>query len=329
MKVLLLGGTLFLGKHVAREALKQKMELTLFNRGKTNPTFLQGEEAVTHIVGDRSTDDIKKLTDQWDVVIDLAGKNPNDVQRSVDQLKNRCNHYVYISSISAYKDLSRGPVSETAALHELDHDSYGSQKATCEVIVTDHFFEESLIIRPGLIVGPDDPTDRFTYWPWRMDQGGPIVVPDVPPSKSVQFIDVRDLAEWIVQSISLRVKGTFNATGPLNTLGLREFLMTCSKLGSTKNTELYWVNESILEENQIGPWIELPLWLPDSINMNGMMKVDSTKAVNKGLCYRPIEETILDTLEWRILNSKQKWVAGLDREREVCLLKIVKNNHSG
>ncbi|WP_100013134.1 NAD-dependent epimerase/dehydratase family protein [Lentibacillus sediminis] len=331
MKVLLLGGTLFLGKHIAEQALNKGLDITLFNRGKTNPEFLKEAEGVTHIVGDRSTADIEKLTDNWDVVIDVSGINPDDVQRSVDQLKNRCTSYVFISSISAYKNLDKGPVLETNALHELDKGDYGSNKATSEVIVNNGFYDNSLIIRPGLIVGPDDPTDRFTYWPWRMNQGGKVLVPNVSHNKNVQFIDVRDLASWIIEAIEQGLKGTFNATGPKETLGFRDFLLTCKKLVSPENTELCWADESVLQENLVQPWIELPFWLPDSLNMNGMMHVNNDKAIEAGLSFRPfrpMKDTIIDTLEWSLHERNGKWDAGLEREKEYRVLEVVESGNN-
>jgi 2'-hydroxyisoflavone reductase len=323
MKVLLLGGTLFLGKHIAEQAFHKGMDITLFNRGKTNPGFLKETEGVTHIVGDRSTADIEKLTDTWDVVIDVSGRDPDDVQRSVDQLKDRCNSYVFISSISAYKNLDKGHVFESNALKELDKGDYGSNKATCEVIVNNDFYDRSLIIRPGLIVGPDDPTDRFTYWPWRMNQGERILVPNVSHSKKVQFIDVRDLASWVIEAARREVKGTFNAVGPKETLEFRDFILTCKKLVSPENTELCWVDESALQENHVQPWIELPFWLPDSLNMNGMMRANINKAIEAGLSFRPMKETILETLEWSLHERKGKWKAGLEREKEFRVLEVV------
>ncbi|GGP16085.1 NAD-dependent epimerase/dehydratase family protein [Oceanobacillus neutriphilus] len=307
MKVLLLGGTLFLGKHIAEQALNKGMEITLFNRGKTNPEFLKETAGVTHIVGNRSTDDIEKLTGYWDAVID-PGTNPNDVQRSINQLKNRCNTYIYISSISAYRHLNKGPVLESNTLHELDKDDYASNKATCEVIVNSDFYNNSLTIRPGLIVGPDDPTDRFTYWPWRMHQGGRILVPNVNDNKKIQFIDVRDLASWIVKAIEQGVKGTFNTAGPKEKLGFKDFMLTCQKLVSPENTELCWVEESILQENQIQPWIELPFWLPDSLNMNGVYVTgkdsgkQGLKARKRNVCWKKREIVLFDFNEASFIN---------------------------
>lgn len=325
MKVLLLGGTLFLGKHIAEQALNKGVDITLFNRGKTNSEFLREVEGVTHIVGDRRTADIEKLTDNWDVVIDVSGSDPYDVQRSADQLKDRCNSYVFISSISAYKSVDKGPVFESNALHELDKGDYGSNKATCEVIVNNDFYDNSLIIRPGLIVGPDDPTDRFTYWPWRMKQGGRILVPNVGQSKKVQFIDVRDLASWIIEAIEQDVKGTFNAVGPKEALGFKDFLLSCKKLVSPENTELCWVEETVLQENQVQPWLELPFWLPDSLNMNGMMCTNSDKAIEAGLSFRPIKETIMDTLEWGLHERNGKWEAGLESMKEFRVLERIES----
>lgn len=323
MKVLLLGGTLFLGKHLAEYALKKGFELTLFNRGKTNPTFLKEVAGVTHLVGDRTTNDVEQLTDDWDVVIDVSGREPAEVERSVNQLKDRCKTYVFISSISAYKALRTGPVFESDALHELDQGGYASNKATCEVIVNNDFHDRCLIIRPGLIVGPDDSTDRFTYWPWRMNQGGKVLVPNVSETTPIQFIDVRDLSSWIIDAIEQDLTGTFNATGPQETLRFRDFLHSCKELVSPKETELCWVDEPTLLDKEVQPWVELPFWLPDSLQMNGMLDVNSNKAIQAGLHYRPIKETILDTLNWSLKERTGKWEAGMEKEKESRLLEMV------
>lgn len=322
MKILLLGGTEFLGRHIAEQALNRGIEITLFNRGKTNPSFLKDVDGVTHIAGDRGTDDIKLLTNYWDVVIDTCGREPDDVKRSVEQLKDRCDKYVYISSVSAYKDLSKGPVFETDLLQEPNIGGYASNKATCELIVNKEI-KNNLIIRPGLIVGPNDPSDRFTYWPWRMNQGGNIVVPNVSQETNSPFIDVRDLALWIIKAVEQDLDGAYNAAGPKKPIRFRDFLTTCQKELSPKNTKLYWIDESVLLENQVEPWIQLPFWLPDSLNMNGMMQVNNDKAIKAGLWFRPMEKTINDTLHWCLAERTGKWLAGLDEEKENRLIKKV------
>ncbi|MBP3038740.1 NAD-dependent epimerase/dehydratase family protein [Bacillaceae bacterium Marseille-Q3522] len=318
MKILLLGGTKFLGKHIAKIAFHRGHKLTLFHRGKTNPDFLQHE--VHHIIGDRTTDDIEKLTDNWDVVIDTSGQLPEDVKRSVKQLKNKCELYVYISSISAYKDLSKESVFEEDELADRNQGDYAGNKSACEQIVNqevDHY----LIIRPGLIVGPDDPTDRFTYWPWRMSKGGNVLVPNVSRDTQVQFIDVRDLAAWIISAAEKKRTGSFNATGPKEPLGNTEFLEMCRQHCGAKQADLIWAEESFLEENDVKPWIELPLWLPESLNLKGMMTVNCDKAILAGLVFRSVKETIADTLEWSLQKRKGEWLAGLDQEKEKQLLK--------
>ncbi|GAF13926.1 reductase [Bacillus sp. JCM 19045] len=256
-------------------------------------------------------------------MIDVAGRDPEDVRRSVDQLKDRCKMYVYISSVSAYKNLQSGPVLESDALHELDQDDYASNKATSEVIVNETFYDRSLIIRPGLIVGPDDSTDRFTYWPWRMKQGGNVLVPDVSENKDVQFIDVRDLSRWILQLIEQGQTGTFNATGPQAPLSFRSFLERCQELVAPQETKLCWVNEETLQENDVQPWIELPFWLPDSLRMNGLLQVNSNKAIAAGLTYRSLDETIIDTLNWSLTKRTGPWQAGMSLEKESQLLTSV------
>lgn len=320
MKILLLGGTAFLGRHIAELALNREIEITLFNRGKTNPNFLKEADGVTHIHGDRSTNDIKLLTNYWDAVIDTSGREPDDVKRSVEQLKDRCDKYVYISSVSAYSDLSKGPVLEADALHEPNKGGYASNKATCELIVNSEA-KNNLIIRPGLIVGPHDPSDRFTYWPWRMSQGGNVVVPNVGQDKNSPFVDVRDLALWILKAIDQDLEGAYNAAGPKKPIRYREFLTTCQKEVSPENTKLHWIDESVLLANEVEPWIGLPFWLPDSLNMGGMMCVNNDKAISAGLRFRPMEETINDTLRWCLAEHTGKWLAGLDKKKEKMLIK--------
>ncbi|WP_430791088.1 NAD-dependent epimerase/dehydratase family protein [Virgibacillus flavescens] len=322
MKMLILGGTEFLGRHIAAEALKNGMEITLFNRGKTNPDFLKDTDGVTHIAGDRQTEDITLLSSFWDVVIDTSGREPEDVKRSVSQLKQKCSKYVFISSISAYKDLSKGPVYESDELHDLNQGGYASNKATAEQIVTNEF-SNNLIIRPGLIVGPNDPTDRFTYWPWRMHQGGDIVVPNISQETPIQFIDVRDLAMWVVNAVEQDLTGIYNATGPNERLSYRKFLNKCHRTLSPDNTKLHWIDEGVLLENEVEPWMDLPLWIPDSLNMNGMLEVNVDKAVKAGLHFRPMDETIMDTLNWSLEEHTGSWSAGLNKEKERLVLKHV------
>ena len=214
MRLLVLGGTRFLGRALVESALARGHELTLFNRGQTNADLFPEAEKIR---GDRTVDLSPLDGREWDAVLDVATFLPRVVRRSVEALEGRVDRYVYVSSISAYADQSTPPV-EGAPVAELDDrdaedvEHYGALKAACEQIVVDAFGERALVVRPGLIVGPHDPTDRFTYWPRRVAEGGRVLAP-APPDQPVQFIDVRDLADWIVSATEAQLDGVYNATG--------------------------------------------------------------------------------------------------------------------
>ncbi|HSM25888.1 MAG TPA: NAD-dependent epimerase/dehydratase family protein, partial [Anaerolineaceae bacterium] len=234
MNILILGGPIFLGRHLVDAALAQGHTVTLFNRGKTNP-FLYPE--VEKIRGDRTLSvDLQILRDRhWDAVIDTCGYFPHIVQITAQALKDSVGSYVFISSISVYGEPPTVPTIDEKTqvaqltsdnLEEYSKDSYGNRKALCEQVIENELPGRTLNIRPGLIVGPYDPTDRFTYWPARLQRGGTVLSPGNPDAP-VQIIDVRDLAEWTIQMIEDKQVGVFNATGPEIPLSLREVLETC------------------------------------------------------------------------------------------------------
>jgi 2'-hydroxyisoflavone reductase len=231
MKILILGGTVFLGRHLAREALARGHRVTLFNRGRTAPNLFPEAQ---RLFGDRDGDLDALDGHVWDSVIDTCGYVPRIVRQSTLRLSSSANHYTFISSIAVYKNLAQPGLNESAALGELkdsaveeiNGDTYGPLKVLCEQEVTGVFPNRALIVRPGLIVGPHDPTDRFTYWPVRAARGGLILSPR-PSQAQVQFIDARDLAEWILNSIEAGKLGEYNATGPDYRLTMSQFLQTC------------------------------------------------------------------------------------------------------
>ncbi|WP_449540324.1 NAD-dependent epimerase/dehydratase family protein [Ferdinandcohnia sp. Marseille-Q9671] len=327
MKLLILGGTKFLGKHLVLEALKRGHEVTLFNRGKSNPTLFPEIET---IIGDRDSD-LKGLEGRtWDAVIDPSGYVPRIVQKSVEKLKNHVKHYTFISTISVYEDYSHAGISETDPVSTLqDHsveevtgETYGPLKALCEEVVKEQMPEQQLTIRPGLIVGPDDPTDRFTYWPMRFYDGGDILVPNCP-NQPIQWIDVRDLASWTLHLIENKSTGTYNAVGPSAPYTFGEFLDECKNF-SSKETQVHSVEEDFLLKNEVGMWVEIPFWLPSvpgENEMKGMLQINNSKAIENGLTVRPLKETIEATIKWN-LNEKGGEVtrAGLSKEREKELL---------
>ena len=317
MRLLVLGGTKFLGRATVDAALARGHDVTLFNRGQTNPGLYPNVEQVT---GDR-TEGLGALDGRkWDAVLDMATFLPRVVRLSVEGLRGRTARYVYVSSISAYADQSLPPL-ESAPVAELeDPDSesiedYGALKATCERIVEDAYGERALIIRPGLIVGPHDPTDRFTYWPRRVAAGGRVLAP-APPDAPVQFIDVRDLGEWIVHVTEREASGVFNATG--ETITFERLLSECQAVSGS--AEIVWVPSEKLVEAGVGEWMELPLWIV-SPEFSATHLTDVSKAVEAGLTFRPLAETIADTLMW---DAEREWPpaegVGLAPKREQELL---------
>jgi 2'-hydroxyisoflavone reductase len=330
MKILIIGGTRFLGRHLVNAARVRGHTITLFNRGQSNPNiFLQ----VDKIQGDREKD-LDLLTDEyWDVVIDTCGYFPRIVRMSAEALKGKVENYVFISSISVYADFSKIGINESDPLAKMEDETneentpetYGPLKALCEKAVQDVFGIDSLIIRPGLIVGPHDPTDRFTYWPVRVARGGDVLAPD-RPDVLTQIIDVRDLAKFIIGLIEENVSGIFNATGPDYNLSFGRLLDTCKLIGNS-DAKFKWAPPEFLNENNVAAWSDMPAWLPDNGEDAGFARVDISKALNAGLKFHSLEETIHDTLEWA--NSRpqdHEWKAGLKPEREKELLEILKNN---
>ena len=240
MKILLIGGTRFLGRHPVTSARARGHEITLFNRGKTNPDLFS---RVKTIRGDREKD-LDQLSGQWDAVIDTCGYVPRVVNLSAEALKERVQQYVFISSISVYSDFSKIGINESSDLgtlsdesvEEITGETYGPLKVLCEKAVQEVFGARALIVRPGLIVGPHDSTDRFTYWPVRINQGGDILTPE-RPDVLTQFIDARDLADFTIRLIEQNVSGVFNATG--NPMTLNTLFETCKRV-SKSNATFKW-----------------------------------------------------------------------------------------
>ena len=323
MRILILGGTKFLGRHLVEAALEAGHEVTLFNRGQTgNALFPQVEQ----LRGDRDGNLGALRGRRWDLAIDPSGYVPRIVRTSAQLLADAVAHYTFISSISVYADLSAPDADETTpvgtledeTVENIDGGTYGPLKALCEQTVSEVFSERALLVRPGLIVGPHDPTDRFTYWPWRIAQGGEVLAPGVP-RQAVQFIDVRDLAAWILAMSVRRQSGTYNATGPDYPLSMEQTLLTCREVSGSDAT-LTWVNESFLLERGVEPYTDLPLWVPAA--ENGHSQVNCARAIAQGLRFRSLDETIADTLDWEATRPRSESLrAGLSPERERKLLK--------
>ena len=284
MRLLVIGGTKFLGRTLVEDALRRGHELTLFTRGRTDPELFPEAE---HLRGDRKTDLSALEGRTWDAVVDTSGYVPADVRASAELLRDS-GRYVFVSSVSVYADFSSGPTeaSPTAELGDMpvdelapDYSNYGPLKALSEAEVERVFGERALIVRPGLIVGPHDPTGRFTYWARRLERGGEVLAPG-PPERLSQFVDVRDLAAWILDAVERGLGGTFNATN--EGVPWRELLA---------GADVTWVTDEFLQEHEVGPWLELPLWLPDP-EWAGMHATDVSRAVAEGLRSRPLDETL-------------------------------------
>ena len=325
MKILIIGGKRFLGIALVEALLKAGHTPTLFNRGQTNPDLFP---KVKQLIGDREKDlDVLKRR-RWDAVIDTCGFLPRIVKDSAAFLSTRCDTYVYISSVSVYRDFANPDIDEDYALAQLedpkDEDytgaSYGPLKALCEYEIQQHFKGKVLVIRPGLIVGPNDPTDRFTYWPWRVAQGGTILAP-APPSSNLQFIDVRDLATFIIKAIESQREGVYNAVGPKHPTNFGALLVACRE-AALSDSNFVWVAEPFLQQEGVVPWTELPLWVPSTDPaFAGFFSINNNKAIKDGLSFRPLSETVVDTISWIKSQPKsRKLKAGLDFNKEQELL---------
>jgi 2'-hydroxyisoflavone reductase len=322
VELLFIGGTRFVGRHMVETVQQRGHQVTLFHRGQTNPGLFAG---VDRILGDRATDLDRLQNRTWDVVIDTCGYFPDEVHKSTQALKHRVKNYVFISTISVYADFSKPGLTEEAALEgfseahadDAQQGTYGARKARCEQELERVFGDCALIIRPGLIVGPHDPSDRFTYWVRRIAEGGKTLLP-APPDRPVQFIDGRDLARWTVDMVESGQSGLYHATGPSQPLSFASLFETCRDVASS-NAEPVWVDEAFLVEQSLEAWSSLPLWAPPE--SPGLMQVDIRKALNAGLRFRPLEDTVRDTLAWDQTRTGPL-SAGISREREAALLEI-------
>ena len=299
MKLLVLGGTKFLGRAVVEDALEQGHEVTLFNRGETNPELFPQAEKLR---GDRDGGLGALDGRSWDAVVDPSGYLPRVVRASTELLQDTVGHYVFVSSVSAYAEPLTAGFDESAPLRDAEYESedvrdrYGELKVACEQVVEEIFPGRSAAVRAGLIVGPHDPTDRFTYWPVRLARGGEVLAPG-RGDRPWQFVDVRDLGRFIVRLAESATAGPFTATGPVPGTTAAEVLETCRSVAGT-DARFTWVDESFLVEHEVGEWMELPLWLAEGSEYAHMLEADVSRAIAAGLVTRPVAETVSDTLEW-------------------------------
>jgi 2'-hydroxyisoflavone reductase len=321
LKLLVLGGTKFLGRAAVEAALARGDEVTLFNRGETSPELFPEAEKLR---GDRDGDLSALRGREWDAVIDPSGFVPRVVRDSAELLRGSVGHYVFVSSASVYAEPFVPGYDESAPTVELEDPAsedalkdYGALKAACERVVGEVFPNASASVRAGLIVGPHDASGRFTYWPLRLSLPGPVLAPG-PPDRLTQLVDARDLGAWLVELCAGGVAGTFNATSEPVTL--ERVLAACG------DAELVWVDEGFLVEQGVQPWMELPLWVTGADV--AFLEMDVSKAVAAGLRFRPLEDTARDTLAWARETGRQLvtvapyGTAGLDPAREAELLSL-------
>jgi 2'-hydroxyisoflavone reductase len=335
LRILILGGTGFTGPFQIQYALKRGHKITTFNRGKTHPG--ETPEGVEQLIGDRNGQLDALKNRQWDVVIDNPTSAPVWVRDAAQILKGNVDRYVFISTISVYADTSKPGTDESAPLAKYTGPDamkesresiiaskfalYGPLKALSEQEAEKWFPKKTLIIRPGLIVGPRDETDRFTYWPMRVDRGGEVLAPGAP-SDPVQFIDGRDLAEWTIRMVENGETGIYNATGPVKQLGIGDMLETV-KSALSSSAKFTWVNADFLEAQKVAPWSDMPVWIPPRGEEAGGNQISNKRALDKGLTFRPLAETARDTLAWfkTLPQDRQSHLkAGLAPEREAEVL---------
>lgn len=310
MKLLILGGGMFLGAATLHAAVARGHQVTVFNRGRVRQNWPDGVEV---LLGDRDSDaELSALVARaWDAVVDTCGYLPRQLRASSAALQG-CGCYLFVSSVSVYASFARRsigedePLADASAIDPEDRSAaaYGAQKAACEAVVREAFGPRALLVRPGLIVGPGDPTGRFSYWPWRVAAGGEMLVPDVPAaSAALQVVDVRDLAGWLVALLEAGAAGAFNAVGPVAGPGITwsSLLADCrAAAGQRGHTPARTValDEGFLLDQGVQPWSELPLWVPSTDPADaGFNHLDPHRARQAGLHTRPLAETIAAILD--------------------------------
>ena len=327
LDILILGGTGFIGPHQVRYALERGHRLTLFNRGRTNPGLFP---QVRHLQGDRAVGQLDALRGgRWDVVIDNSATDPEWVRATAQLLRDATSQYIFISTRSVYADTSRVPMTaaapvftyESAGVKPGDRLPYGLSKALAEAAAREALPDRTTIVRPGLIIGPGDDTDRFTYWPVRIERGGEVLAPG-DGSDPVQIIDARDLSEWVVRLAEQRAYGVFNAVGPRVPRPFDELLYGIRAV-TTAETRFTWVDTDFLRERGVRPYSDLPVWMPARDGREGFARFDITPEVERGLTFRPLADTVRDSLAFfhALPEARQAQLkAGLAPAREQALL---------
>jgi 2'-hydroxyisoflavone reductase len=329
VKLLIIGGTRFVGRHLTAAALQRGHDVTLFHRGQSNPDLFPEAK---RIIGDRAEDVSAMADQQWDAVIDTCGYVPRVVRMSAQALVDKTERYLFISTISVYDQLSQVEgLDEDSPLGSMEQDTeeitgetYGPLKVRCEEEVQAAFPDAALIIRPGLIVGPYDPTDRFTYWPLRIGSYDEVASPDCK-DLPVQMIDARDLADFCLSLLERSATGIYNAVGPAAPLALGEVLETC-RSECNPSCRIEWIDPQFLTQREVQPWMDFPFVVSFDEGGRGTMLVKNQRAIAAGLAFRSAGETIRDTFEWAKHElDPANLKAGMQREREQSLLDQWKN----
>ena len=331
LKILILGGTGFTGPFQVKYAVSRGHQVTVFNRGRTHPGILPKE--VEQLIGDRNgqLDALKGI--KWDVVIDVPTTIPVWVRDVAQILKGNVDRYVFVSTLSVYSDNSKPGMDESGPLAKYEGADamketqqslrasnmmlYAPLKVESEKEAEKWFPGKTLIVRPGLIVGPGDESDRFTYWPVRVARGGEVLAPG-NPSDPVQFIDARDLAEWIIRMAEQGTVGTFNATGPKSKLGIGEMLNGIKK-ATKSDAQFTWADADFLAAQKVAAWSDMPVWVPPRGDEGGFSTISIKRALDKGLTFRPLGDTTQATLDWfrkQTAERQSKLRAGITAERE-------------
>jgi 2'-hydroxyisoflavone reductase len=327
MHLLILGGTRFVGRHIAEAAVARGHRVTLFNRGQSDPNPALDVERLR---GNRDGDLGALRGRRWDAAIDVSGYVPRIVRASVEVLATAVAHYTFISTASVYAPAApRLRVDEATPTRTIDDETredyqdpaaYGALKALCERAVEHAMPGRAFVARLSLVVGPRDPTDRFTYWPRRVAQGGAVLAFDAPDRAVIPFIDARDIAQWVIGSVETRRTGTFNLGGKTG-MTIGAVLEASRAVSGVRNATFVWVSEAFLTEQRVTPWTELPLWVLRE--REDLVGLDSTKAMALGLRVRPLAQTIADTLAWDADRPRDRApAAGLRAEREAELLRL-------
>ena len=338
MKILVLGGTAFLGPACVELMLARGHEVTLFNRGRTNAHLFP---QLAKIEGDRREGHDALAGGDWDAVLDTSAYYPRVVDSAMDVLADMVDHYVLISTISVYSAFDRKGIDEDFPVatiedettEEVTGETYGALKALCEQAAEARMPGRVSTIRPGLIVGPMDRTDRFTYWPVRVSRGGEVLAPGAP-SQGIQVIDVRDLAAFVVRSMEERIAGVFNATSPPDMFTMGGLLQDCRDVACSDAT-FTWASPEFLEEQSVAPWSEMPVWMPPGGEYAGFDSVDVGRALAAGMAIRPLEQTIRATLDWwesmpeSTDGPRTELRAGIDPEKEQQVLEAWHARGSG